>query len=35
MDYSALVWGSTGVTVIDELEKLLKLKGLDDAALHK
>ena len=43
MDYAVLVWGSAGVTVIDELqdiqtktlERLLKLKGLDDAALHK
>ena len=43
MDYAALIWGSAGVTVIDELqniqtktlERLLKLKGLDDAALHK
>ena len=42
MDYAALVWGSAGVTVLDELqdmqtktlERLLQLKGLDDVTLH-
>ena len=43
MDYAALILGSAGVTVLDELqdiqiktnERLLKLKGLDDDALHR
>ena len=42
MDYAALVWGSAGMTVPDELqdmqtktlERLLQLKGLDDVTLH-